>query len=96
MHWKPWNKIYVILTQRINWVQIGILRNLHKRNFNMHWNIFKVHTSYYVYFNAAISIKLFIYIYIMLQACTHRRFELIFPIGGVEVVGNTGTSAEEF
>ena len=55
----------------------------------MHSNIFKVDKSYYVYLNAAITIKLFIYIYIMLQACTHHRFQVIFPIGGVEVVGNT-------
>ena len=32
----------------------------------------------------------------MLEGCRHRRFQVIFPIGRVEVVGNTGTSAEEF
>ena len=37
-----------------------------------------------------------VYICIMLQGCTHHTFQLIFPIGGVEVVGNTSTSAEEF
>ena len=65
MHWKPRSTIYVILSQRINWAQIGILRNLHKHNFNMHWNIFKIYTSYYIYFNVAISMKLLIYIYVL-------------------------------
>ena len=37
---------------------------------------------------------IYIYICIMVQGCTHGKFKVIFHIGGVELVGNTGTSAE--
>ena len=37
-----------------------------------------------------------VYLCIMLEGCTHCTFKLIFPIGAVEVVGNTSTSAQEF
>ena len=30
------------------------------------------------------------------QGCTHGRFEVLFGIGGVALVGNPGTSAHSF
>ena len=63
MHWKPRTTIYVILRQCRNWAQVGILRNLHKRNLKMLWNMLKVHTRYYIYCNVPISVQLLIYIY---------------------------------
>ena len=54
-----------------------------------------VHLNLYFYF-LILRYCVAVYLCIMLQGCTHRTFKLVFPIGAVEVVGNTGTSAQEF